>query len=189
MDHMDDIWPDISPSQKRDAHYQAGHAIIALRESLEVIRISIENTDGLLTSWIDILHPDLSHGDLSTSSTAYTDAKAVIRSLLAGPAASLRYSFGVYPRDCAPPEFDLADPWMAEQEAVWRAVALAGKISEDSPSLIRHLWGEVNGLIQGEAIWHAIEAVANLLLITGELAGCEVRDVARHAMRPNATWL
>ena len=74
---------------------------------------------------------------------------------------------------------------MAEQEAVWRAISLAGKTSDDSPSLIRGLWREINCLIQGSEVWPAIEAVANILLITDELTGYEVSDIARYALGLN----
>jgi hypothetical protein len=185
---MDGIWPNTS-HMEREAFYQAGCAIVALRESLEVIRVSIEDRGNAVASWIDVIHPDLSRAQISGSVTAHGDAKAVIRALLAGPATSLRYSFGTYPQDCRPPEFNLADPWMVEQEAVWRAISLAGKISKVSPSLLRSLWRETNGLIQGGAVWPAIDAVANMLLITGELAGCEIRDIARHAKNSNAAGL
>src|SRR6185312_14859194 len=124
---MDEIWPDTS-HKERGAFYQAGCAIVALRESLEVIRVSIE--DGAVTSWIDVVHPDLSRARLSSSITACADANSVIRALLAGPATLLRYSFGTYPQDGEPLAFNLADPWMAEQEAVWRAISVAGKVSK-----------------------------------------------------------
>ena len=178
---MDEIWPDTS-HKERGAFYQAGCAIVALRESLEVIRISIEDLDGAVTSWIDVVHPDLSRARLSRSITACADANSVIRALLAGPATLLRYSFGTYPQGCEPPAFNLADPWMAEQEAVWRAISVAGKISKNSPALIHSLWGEINGLIQGDEVWPAIEAVAHMLLITGELSGCEIREFTRRAL-------
>jgi hypothetical protein len=99
--------------------------------------------------------------------------------------AQSRYSFGTPPPDAPLPEFDLADRDILEQEAVWRAIALAGKISKDSPSLLRSLWKETNGLIQGNEIWPAIDAVAKMLLISGELAGCEVQDIVGHAMGPS----
>ena len=184
---MDDIWPDNS-HQEHDAYYQAGCAIVALRESLEVIRISIEDQGNAVASWIDVIHPDLSRERLSRSIASHSDSKSVIRALLAGPAALLRYSFGTYPQDCPPPEFNLADPWMAEQEAIWRAVSLAGKISKDSPALIHSLWREIIGIVQADEVWPAIEAVANMLLVTNELAGCEVRDIARHAIASNVGW-
>jgi hypothetical protein len=91
---------------------------------------------------------------------------------------------GTYPSDCPLPDFSLADSYMIESKAVWRAISLAGKISSDSPSLIRSLWRRVNHLVQGDEIWPAIEAVANALLLNGELAGCEVRDIARSAIGP-----
>jgi len=169
-----------APGQK-----QAGCAVVALQESLEVVRASIEFQNGAVSSWIEVIHPNLNRPCLSRSAKACANAKSVIRALLAGPATLLRYSFGTYPRDCPLPEFNLANPWMAEQEAVWRAISLAGKISNGSPSLVRSLWREVNNLIQGDKIWPAIEAVAHMLLITGELTGCEMREITRHALGSN----
>ena len=42
---MNDIWPDM-PRRERDAYYHAGHAVVALRESLEVVVVSIQEEDG-----------------------------------------------------------------------------------------------------------------------------------------------
>jgi hypothetical protein len=183
LHHMDDVWPDIPPSKERDAYYQAGHAVIALRESLEVVQVSIQDT---ACSWIDVAYPNLSQSRLNRSETARSAAKSVIRALLAGPAAQSRYSFGTLPPDEPLPDFDLADQEMREQEAVWHAIALAGRISRDSPSLIRSLWRQVYRLIHGDEVWPAIEAVAKSLLLNGELAGCEIRDIVRFATDPRA---
>jgi len=181
---MNEIWPDTS-HKERDAYYQAGHAIVALRESLEVVQVSIEDQDNVVTSWIDLTYPNLDQARLNRSIATYTDTTSVIRALLAGPAALLRYSFGTCSQARHPTDFNLADPWMAEQEAFWRAISLAGKTSDDSPSLIRGLWREINCLIQGNEVWPAIEAVANMLLITDELTGYEVSEIARHALGSN----
>jgi hypothetical protein len=167
---MDEIWPK-NVQKERDAYYQAGCAIMALRESLDVGLVSINDQE----SWIYVTHPDLRQASLRTVA-GRADAKSVIRAMLAGPAALLRYSFGACPR-----EINLANRWMLEQDAIWRAISLAGKISKDSPSLIRSLWGETSNVIQGDKAWPAIEAVAQMLLITGELTGFEIRDVAHHA--------
>ena len=68
---------------------------------------------------------------------------------------------------------------MVEQEAVRRSISLAGKISKDSPSLIRSLWRESNVLIQGDEV---ARHRCRRHLIIGELAGCEILDIARHAI-------
>ena len=179
---MDDIWPEIPPSKKRAAYYLAGQAVVVLRESLELVRIMMDDKDDG-SSWIEVLQPDLSKSRLHRSVRARSDAKAVIRAWLAGPATQLRYIFGKYPSDCPLPDFSLADSYMIESKAVWRAISLAGKISRDSPSVIRSSWLRVSHLVQGDEIWPAVEAVAKALLINGELAGCEVCDIARYAMR------
>jgi hypothetical protein len=124
---------------------------------------------------------------LKSSFVARSRAKAIIRALLAGPAAEARYSFGIYPLDPSAVKFNLADPFVIEEPAVWRAIALAGKIVEDGPALIDALWREVNVLIQGDTIWPAIDAVAGSLLINGELAGSEVCEIARHALRSSGS--
>jgi hypothetical protein len=172
-------WLKTTDCIERDAYYQAGHAVIALQEVLEVVRIIIED-DG--SSWIEIRYPDLSQTRLTRSVRARSDAKAIIRTLLAGPAAQLRYSFGTCNPDYPLLDFDLGASHLVESEAVWRAISLAGRISKDSPSLIRSSWRRVNRLVQGDEIWRAIAAVANVLLINGELAGCEVCEIANSAM-------
>jgi hypothetical protein len=112
---MNYSWLKTTDCNERDAYHQAGHAVIALQETLEVVRIFIEY-DG--SSWIEVRYPDLSQSRLSRSVRARSDAKAVIRVLLAGPAAQLRYSFG----SCGPgyplPDFDLGASHMVESEAV-----------------------------------------------------------------------
>jgi hypothetical protein len=173
---MDDICPKISYCNERDAYYQAGHAVVALVESLDVVRIFIED-DG--SSWIDVQYPVLSRSRLNVSAQARSNARAVIRALLAGPAAQSRYSFGTCPADHPSSDFDLAKSGMMEHEAVWRAISLAGMISSDGPMLIRSMWRRVDRLIQGDEVWPSIEAVAKSLLITGDLTGSEVREIAR----------
>jgi len=178
---MDDTWLKMVRCEERAAYYQAGHAIVALSEALEVVRLYIE-PDG--SSWIDVRFPDLSQSRLSRSVRARLDAKSVIQTLLAGPAAKLRYRFGTPYPDAPLQEFDLLMPDMMESQAIWRAICLAGQISEDSPSLIRCLWRRVSRQIHQGATWAAIKAVANALLINGELAGCEVRAIVRTATNP-----
>ena len=178
---VNDIWPDMS-RKERDAYCQAGHAVVALRESLEVVQVSIQDKDGA-SSWIDVTYPSLAQSRLKRSVTARSDAKSVIRALLAGPIAQSRYSFGALPPDSALPDFNLADPTVFEQDVIWEAIALAGKISSDSPSLIRSLWRQVSRLIHGSEVWPAVDAVAHALLINGELTGWEVCNFANHALR------
>jgi hypothetical protein len=140
---MDDNRPDILPSQERAAYYLAGQAVVALRESLEILRIVMDDkADG--SDWIEVLQPDFSKSRLSKSVGARSDAKAVIRAWLAGPATESRYMFGTCPSDHPLPAFNLADDDLVENEAVWRAISLAGKISSDRPLLVHSLWRRVN---------------------------------------------
>ena len=176
---MNDNWLKTLRCKERDAYYQAGHAVVALSEGLEVVCLYIEN-DG--SSWIDVTYPGLSQSRLDRSVRARLDAKSVIRALLAGPASELRYRFGS-PYPDGPLEFDLLAPGMLESEAVWRAISIAGRVSEIGPYLIHSLWRRVNHQIHQGNAWVAIEAVANALLITGELAGCEVSEIAKNATK------
>jgi len=175
------LWPDTS-HKERDAFYQAGHAVVAVLESLGVIQVSIREEEGA-SSWIDVSYPNFAQSRLNRSVMARREAKSVIRALLAGPAAQERYDFGTPVPHCSPPDFDLLAPRMMDHEAVWRAIALAGKISSDSPTLIRSLWRQVSRLIHKREVWSAIDAVASALLLNGELTGQEVCDVGNHAMR------
>jgi hypothetical protein len=128
------------------------------------VRVSIES-EADASSWIEIQEPDLGNSTLKSSFVARSRAKSIIRALLAGPAAEMRYSFGTFPLDPSAVKFNLADRFVIEQQAVWRAIALAGKIAEDGPALIDALWREANVLIHGDTIWPAIDAVAGSLLI------------------------
>jgi hypothetical protein len=168
--------------KERDAYCQAGHAVVALRESLEVIQVSIQEEDGA-SSWIDVRYPNLAQSRLERSVMARSDAKSVIRALLAGPVAQSRYSFGALSPDSASQDFNLAGREVIQREVVWKAIALAGKISSDSPTLVQSLWRQVSLLIHGNEIWPAIDAVAQALLLNGELTGWEVCEFANHALR------
>lgn len=178
---MNDIWPDM-PRRERDAYYQAGHAVVAVRESLEVVLVSIQGEDDA-SSWIDVRYPNLAQSRLARSVTARSDAKSVIRAMLAGPIAQSRYSFGALPPDSALQDFNLASPAVIEQQVIWEAIAISGKTSNDSPALFRSLWRQVSRAIHGDEIWPAIDAVAQALLINGELTGWEVCNFANHALR------
>ena len=175
----DSPWPDTSCAKSRAAYYQAGHAVVALHESLEVACVWLDDD---AFDPMEVQHSYLSQLRLSGSIEARSDVEGVIRALLAGPAALLRYSFGIYSLDSPAPKFNLADRFLIRHEAVWRAVSLAATFYEDSPSIIHGAWQQVNHLVQDNETWSAIDAVANGILMNGELAGCEIADVSRHAM-------
>jgi hypothetical protein len=161
----------------RDAHFEAGHAIVAWLENLEIIRVSI-NRDGDASSWIEIREPVLSPSRLRSSPRVRRQVKSIIRGLLAGPASQQKYSFGACAR-----EFNIADRHLIDQETAWRAVSLAGALHADGPALLPSFWSEVTATIQTPEIWATVEAVAAALLGDRELAGCEVDEIARYAMK------
>jgi hypothetical protein len=149
---MNTIWPRDTPSDERNAFFEAGHAVIAWLEGLEIVQVSIEAADDA-ASWIDVREPDLCHSHLRSSSNSRASAKSIIRGLLAGPVSENHYSAGA----CAV-EFDIADLNILDQETVWRAIYLAGGIDADGPAQIRLLWREVVRTIQRPEIWDAVEA-------------------------------
>ena len=127
---MNRFWYQGSRLEQRTAYLIAGHVAIAIFEGLEVLHVSMGHSH---PSWIEVVEPDLSKSRLCSSEVAREDAKSVIRALLAGPAAQIRYSFGYHPT-----EFNLAIRFFLDDEAIWRAIALAGKIADDGPALIRN---------------------------------------------------
>jgi hypothetical protein len=163
----------------RDAFYHAAQAIIALQHSIKVALIHLEEN----CSWIDLQCEFPNESGFKQSIKARDEAKAIILVALAGPAAQLQYSFGQRPSGFSLPGFDLADRHMLSDDGVWRAISLAAKVSRDSPALIRTLWRRANKLIQADAIWSAIQAVASSLLDNGELAGAEIEEIVRHAIQ------
>jgi hypothetical protein len=173
---MNAIWPPDTPSDKRNAFFEAGHAVIAWREGLEIIQVSIEPGNDA-ASWIDVREPDISQSRLRTSSEARASAKSIIQGLLAGPASQKQYSTGA-----CPAVFDIADMNILDQETVWRAISLAGSIDADGPAQIRFLWRKVVSTIQRPEIWDAVEAVAAALLRDHELAGSEVEEIAQYTI-------
>lgn len=103
----------------------------------------------------------------------------MIRSLLAGPTAQIRYSFGHYPM-----QFSLSNRFLLSQEAVWRAISVAGRVTNNGPDPVRNLWAEVTQMIENATAWAVIEAIAGALLDSGELVGCELVDITRHIAGP-----
>jgi hypothetical protein len=166
-----------SCAEQQRAYFLAGHAVAAFLEGLEVVRLLVEpERDG--SAWLDIREPDLTRVRLRSSDRARDQAKSVIRALLTGPAAQIRYSFGPHPI-----EFSLSNKYLLYQQTVWRAVALAGKFAEDGPALIHASWAQATILIQDRANWAAIDAVAEALLNGREVPGHEVYEIVRRATR------
>jgi len=174
---MDVMHIDCNPDDERKAFYEAGHAVIAWLEGLEIERVSI-NSEGDATSWIDVREPALPSPDRSASRDEWLAALSVIRGLIAGPAAMQHYSFGQTSAD-----FDLSNPRTNADPLIWRAIDLAGQIPGGQSAIVPNLWREVAASLAKPEVWAAVEAVAQALLRDRELAGCEVAEIAQHAMR------
>lgn len=148
---------------------------MAISEGLEVTQAYMTYEDGG-SSWIEIVEPNLSDCWLGSSARDRGRAKSVLIALLAGPAAQIRYSFGYYPM-----KFNLSNSTLITEEAIWRAISIAGRISSNGPILINDLWDETMQEIGKAKNWEAIEAIAAALLNNGELLGCELKNITRHA--------
>jgi hypothetical protein len=170
------VWPGASCSARCEAYFEAGQAVVAWLEGLQIVQVSL-GEEGSATSWVEVREPDLSEKSLRSSRKARAAAKAVVRGLLAGPAAQRKYSFGT----CLA-EFNIANRDLVHQETAWRAISIAGSIDHADSPLIPGLWKDVVGKIKRPRVWAAIETVAAALLRDRELAGCEVEQFARYAM-------
>jgi hypothetical protein len=175
------LFQQVIPTDERNAFYEAGHAVIAWLEGLEIERVSI-NREGDAASWIDIREPVLPSSGRSISRGERSSALSVIRGLIAGLAAMQRYSFGG-----TAAEFDLSNPRTNADPLIWRAIDLAGQIPGGQCAIVPELWREVAATLAKPEVWAAVEAVAQALVRERKLAGCEVEDVARYAMHSFGT--
>ena len=166
-----------SSTDERNAFYEAGCAVIAWLDGLEIERVSI-NHESDAAAWIDIREPALPSYGRPISRDERLAALSVIRGLIAGPAAMQRYSFGQ-----TSAEFDLSNPLTNADPLIWRAIDLAGQIPGRLSSIVPELWQEVAVTMAKPDVWAAVEAVAQALLRDRELAGCEVEDIARYALQ------
>ena len=170
---MDELCPKPNAEDARDAYYEAGQAVMAWIEGFEVKQVSIDGEEG---PSIQVGHPAVADPDNRDRNLALS----VIRTLLAGAVAQQRYSFGdeIWGLDLANPHDCLLD-----QSVIWDAINLAGCIQDCGPAVLPRVWREAEATLYAPRVWAAVEAVAAALLHERELAGCEVSDIALHAMR------
>jgi hypothetical protein len=144
------------------AYCHASHAVVAHLLGFTVVSVSVAS--------IEILEPALPAMPLDL--TELRDRIAVediIAMRLAGQAGETRYSFG-----SAGPSYNL-DP---DDVDVAEAVALGQRIAGDhADAVVAGAWERLTELIDGGAIWPAIEAVAGVLLDDAELTGEEVAEI------------
>jgi hypothetical protein len=152
-------------------HWLAGRAVIATIEGLAVTKLSFELKKSEKCS-ITIREPHLAFSRSVSLDRVPEEVASVIRALLAGPAAGIRYGFGYFPMD-----FNLADPFVVGEQVVWRAICLAGKATYRSVDLIHFMWDDVVTATGDEKIWAAIEAVAQDLLAKRELSDFEILEI------------
>jgi hypothetical protein len=174
---MDDRRTNCGPDDERNAFYEAGRAVIAWLGGLEIDRVSIDH-EGDVAAWIEIRKPVSPSPGRPISRGEWLAALCVIRGLIAGPAAVLRYFFGQ-----TSAEFDLSNPWINADPLIWRAIDLAGQVPGGSSAIVPELWREVAATFVKPEIWAAVEAMAQAPLGDRELAGCEVAEIAQYAIR------
>jgi hypothetical protein len=159
----------------RTAYFVAGQAMIALLEHLPIACASTNAHDNV-SAWIDVDEPILPlSGPLQGVDREW--ACRIVRALLAGPAAQAAYSFGNHPVP-----FDFRHEEESHASTVWHAVSLAGRIDGNRPPLIPRLWREVQDALFRPEIWAAVTTVAEALIREGELAGCEIVEIAKNAI-------
>jgi hypothetical protein len=167
---------DFDSHTRQAAYFQAGQAVVASLEGISIVQLSIV-AEGDAEAWIDVIEPNLPDKGQLRDHQNRAACESLIRALLAGPAAQERYSFGA----CAD-QLDLLDDAISEQPCIWRAVDLAGRIQSRVP-IPPPIWREVCKNFERPEIWAAVQAVGDALFDCGELAGCEVTEIAQHAMR------
>jgi hypothetical protein len=139
-------------------------------EGLSIVQLSLTRGGEF---WIDVEEPCLSElkkGD-------HANAFSLIRSLLAGYAACERYRFG-----CISNYLDISDADLLGDLSFWRAVSLAGQVANKPYAVLPRRWSELRRVLNGPANWMAVEAVADALLRSGHLVGCEVAEIAKFAI-------
>lgn len=160
------------PQAQRAAFFEAGHATGAWLEGFPIERLCFRPEEGDI--WIEIVEPELPSGALWNHRDR-ANAKALVRALLFGPAAQEKFSFGA----CSP-DLDLADSAVASEVCVWRAIDIAGRIPSYAP-VLPSLYRFLRITLDRPEVWHAVTIIAQMLLECGEMTGCEVDELARHA--------
>jgi hypothetical protein len=154
---------------ERAAFVLAGHALGAHLYGLSVVRMSIvapEDAD----SWIDVEEPILPTAECFVEEQDRIAARALIISLLAGPAAGQRYSFG----ECGT-ELENCRDLLADR-CVWRAANLARRFRAGY-STLHLLWRGASEIIDSGDHWSVIEKLAIRLLDHGEINGEEMQKL------------
>jgi hypothetical protein len=168
------IFPAPCRPLERAAFFIAGQAVVALSRELG-IRCAHLTKEGA-GAWIDVEEPVLPRKTFLYGSDAF-NARRIIRALLAGPAAETADSFG---RCCA--SFDFSNSGNLAAPCVWRAISLAGQISDGRRAVLPGLWQEVQEFLFVDENWAAVTAVAESLIRDGELSGTEIAEIANTAI-------
>jgi len=164
-----------SHADERSAYYRAGPAVIATLLGLEVEAVSI-NADDECCSWIAIRKP--LYGEMNCPVDRLAKF-SMLKVLLAGPAAKMRYSFG-----SVSAEFDPSNRHLVRDPAILRALNLAAELPQNGLSIISALWHGVGCSLAQTEVWSAVEGVVRALLNDREIAGSTVEEIVWHSMPP-----
>jgi hypothetical protein len=148
--------PDCETTDEHNAYYEAGHAVIGYLCGLEIDKVTI-SPDADACDWRVVWDPTTAGPD---DCGLDWPLDRIIKALIAGPAALMRYSFGA-----VPPEFDLSNCHIVEDPIIWHAIDLAGPLVGDGTAVMPMLWREVAENLTALEVWVAVDAVAQLLLI------------------------
>jgi hypothetical protein len=160
--------------RRRNAYFQAGHAIGARLEGLAIICVSIVPSGDGASSWIDIVEPELPKPREKWRDPDFIAAEAIARALLSGPAAEEHYSFGKCFAD-----LDSCKGPILSQACGWRACGLARRLG---PAALTRLWRQVSARINAPDVWQAVDDLAIRLLEHGRVAGDSVDAIVKHAV-------
>jgi hypothetical protein len=162
-------------ADERSAYYQAGPAVIATLLGLEVEAVSI-NSDDTYSSWISIRKPE--YGEMNCPVDRLAKF-SVLKALLAGPAAKMRYSFGGVSTI-----FDPSDRELLQEPVMPRALGLAAELPDNGLLITSALWRVLGCELAQPEIWSTVEAVARALINDGEISGSTVEKIVWNSMRP-----
>jgi hypothetical protein len=150
-------------SVRHHVHCVAGHAVIAWLQGFKTENLWIEDNEEWAAG-IRIDAPEFPGNTPIRSEREKRLARALIRGLLAQPAALMRFAFG-----SAGDALDFKDEETVAQPVVWEAISLAGRIEAQGRAVLPAAWKEVAEAFANPDIWCAVACVAEVLLAKGAL--------------------
>lgn len=162
-------------TEEHHAHAIAGHSVMAWLQGLQIVDLSLEprwkgvaSAENAPPTRCDI------HGD---GRERQNSAHAMLRCLLARPAAFLHYSFGL-----ARGEMGIRFPEMREATMVSDAFSVAAQLASNPARLVSEVYGDVADIIDRSCVWLTITIIAEALVAHGALSGRQAVEVMSRRM-------